>query len=440
MNTPRTSEKHADVYKQVLIEISGRCNAKCKWCVTGIKNNRNPESMPSMKKNIMDIITFKKIVNHLLKEKIVDHDTLFILYNWGEPFLNPDLYEIFVFMYENDLTYFLSTNVSIELKELQHGKLFNNLKGIRLSYSGFSQQSYDRIHQFNFEKIKLNTRNMLRILRQNGFQGEAIMAYHIYQFNQGLELLAAKRFCEDLDITFLPSYAFINDFREALRYLKDELEYDTLKEMGKELCFHYVDGLIKKRPKSFHCPLMDSLDINENGELLPCCAIDDRPLGKILDYGKSDIANKKKNMNFCEECRNSGFDYWVTNPLVPEMEKKKLLEVFEQKITQFGDKEFILFGAGKDGRYMANFLRTRKGKIRCFIDNNIEKYGAVVDGIDVKSPEELCHVSDISLILITSQRYKNQIKNVLLAMGKKENEDFYYFEDILEQYLIENMK
>lgn len=167
--------------------------------------------MPSMKKNIMDINLFKEIIAHLFKEELVDKNTVFSFYNWGEPFLNPDLYDIFVFMHESDLKYILSTNASVALKETMRGEIFNNLESITFSYSGFSQQSYDRIHQFNFEKIKLNTKKTLYILRQNGFHGEALMAYHIYQFNQGLEMSAARNFCEDLDMKFLPSYAYIND-------------------------------------------------------------------------------------------------------------------------------------------------------------------------------------------------------------------------------------
>lgn len=213
-----------------------------------------------------------------------------------------------------------------------------------------------------------------------------------------------------------------------------------MKNMGKELCFHYVDGLINERPKNYHCPLADSLVINENGNILPCCAIDDRSLGKVLEYTGSDIIEKKKDMEFCTECRELGADYWVTNPLVPEFEKRKIVDLHMEEIMLHGESDYVLFGAGKDGKYMADFLRKRKGKIRYFIDNDLKKQGTTIDGIHVKSVSDLTYDKDKAVILITSERYKNQIKSMLLDLGKKEREDFYYYEDFLEQYLIENMK
>ncbi|GBF34170.1 hypothetical protein DCCM_3282 [Desulfocucumis palustris] len=45
------------------------------------------------------------------------------------------------------------------------------MRFIIFSMPGFSQESYDKIHGFNFEKIKDNIIKMSRNFRENGFTG-----------------------------------------------------------------------------------------------------------------------------------------------------------------------------------------------------------------------------------------------------------------------------
>lgn len=305
------------IYNQVYIEISGKCNAKCPWCVTGIENRNHPELMPSMKKNIMSLDKFMRIIKHLLQEKIVDKNTMFALYNWGEPFLHPYLKDIIEFMNKNEFQYELSTNASILLKVDECDKnFFRNLRYITFSCCGFSQESYDRINSFNFIEIQENIYKILNKLRKYGFVGKAIMAYHVYQFNQGFEIQEAKLFCDKLDIGFAPSYAFINDHERTKQYLINKLDYGELKKMGKDLCFFYLDDLLRKgqKEKGYKCRLLEYLTINENGYLLPCCSVQNEILGEILELSNSDIMHLMKKIHSCKECINSGHAYWITNP------------------------------------------------------------------------------------------------------------------------------
>lgn len=286
--------------------------------MTGIENFNHPDTMPSMKKNVMSFDLFKRIIEHLFKEHVVTPDTVFSFYNWGEPFLHPELQKFFHYMQKKKLKYDLSTNASIPLKNMQSEISFDTLQSITFSYCGFSQKSYDRIHQFNFEKVKENTIDTMRKLRNYSFKGNARMHYHVYQFNQGEELLEANRFCRELGIEFFSSYAYINNFHQLNDYLNDQLNYSVLKEMGKELCFHYVQELMEEKPSDFFCPLLKQLNIDENGNLLPCCAPEDENLGFILNHTKESIEEARRKSKSCGICRD--FDlkgaYWITHPLI----------------------------------------------------------------------------------------------------------------------------
>jgi wyosine [tRNA(Phe)-imidazoG37] synthetase (radical SAM superfamily) len=73
-------------YDQVYFEISGVCNAKCRYCVTGRANH--PAG------GFIDTGHFQEALSILFKNKLVHNKTYFSLYNWGEPTLHPTFAKI----------------------------------------------------------------------------------------------------------------------------------------------------------------------------------------------------------------------------------------------------------------------------------------------------------------------------------------------------------
>ena len=130
-NNSVLTPKHPKV-SNIYIEISGRCNAKCPYCA------RQRFKQRYSGKN-MSLVMFEKIINHLLAEGFIDrsHAQAVFLYNWGEPFLNPEINHILEIVKKETLLAVISTNfiVSPEID-------IENLKIIReiiFSLSGFTQ-------------------------------------------------------------------------------------------------------------------------------------------------------------------------------------------------------------------------------------------------------------------------------------------------------------
>lgn len=310
---------YGDFYSEILsfrcsIDISGWCNAKCKYCYTGRKNR---ECFPD--KTYMSFENFSKIHQHLVESKILYGFNEVMLYSWGEPLLNPDYLKIIDYLSEQGQTYSLSTNGSV-LKLTDNPCAYENCLTVIFSLSGMTQESYGNIHGFDLQIIKKNIKELLSNMRQHGFKGAAKVSFHVYKFNKD-EVTKAREFAEELGVEFVPIKAYLASWSLQNSYLRERINQEFLKEIESELYLENVHNFIKDRPTDYRCPLENILSVDENGfiELCCCCDKDAKDfLWKNIMNIKS-VADWKSYRNdmltcqTCKECRDMGVDYWICN-------------------------------------------------------------------------------------------------------------------------------
>ncbi|MCD6326612.1 hypothetical protein J7M28_03525 [bacterium] len=314
--------EHIEMFKKIYLEISGICNGKCPWCYTGIRNRRKSSSSGGF----IRPGDFARAIEYMLKRGIIGQDTLIILHNWGEPFLNPSIKDIVRFLHESHLSFGLSTNAS-RLVEFEGSDLMDGLKLFRFSMPGFSQSSYDKIHGFDFDAIKGNIPRIISNLRECGFHGEAQIAYHIYQFNRD-ELEPACEFASELGINLLAYYAYLADFDDCINYLSGNMPRAEQERASMELVLSHVKELVAQMPPDYHCPQHDILVLDENYNLLPCCIVgtdvEKYGLGNLFDLSLDEIRKLKTYQPYCKSCLSSGACYLVHNPIVVKRTDNKL--------------------------------------------------------------------------------------------------------------------
>lgn len=314
------------IFDTVYWDIVNICNARCKYCLTGISKCEDPKFIESQ--------IFEKGLDRLLEKGIISTEQSVVsLYNWGEPFLHPKLSDLIEILNKRNLKYAFSTNAN---KLPVINKAFvENLDHIIISMPGFSQNSYDKIHGFKFEHIKNNIAKLVKSCNDNGFKGYFSVSMHVYQFNLD-ELEPARIFCENLGIRFNPYYAILNNWDELVSLADKNLTYDKLEEISQDLLMFDFRQKLNSSPDNYECPQKNYLIIDEDGNIMHCCQLPkgdpDHISGSIFDEDIEIAINNRQNTPVCSKCLSSGLAYYINNSLrTPEFYKTNNFVIQEKK-------------------------------------------------------------------------------------------------------------
>ena len=303
------------LYMRCSIDISGWCNARCKYCYTGRRNI----SGISYKKEYMEYDGFVRIHNHLIDAKVIHHFNEIMLYSWGDPLLNNDYLNIISYLSSQNQVFSISTNAS-SLKLTDCKDAYKTCSTVIFSLSGVRPESYKKIHGFDLSIIKNNIKTIIENMREHGFSGEGKLSFHVYRFNE-TELTEAKAFADSLNLKFEPIRAYLASWSLQKDYLSGGLDPELLNDIKKEIYTDNVEQLISERPGGYRCPLENILSLDRNGTIELCCCCDagakEFYWNNIIEIKSlSDWIDYRSRMLECEtcvECRKRGIDYWICN-------------------------------------------------------------------------------------------------------------------------------
>lgn len=295
------------------IEISGRCQGKCPYCAQRrLKQEKHFGG-------IMSPILFEQILDHLLKLEILEkaNNTTIYLYNWGEPFLNLEINKILQILKKERIYAGISSNF-IARPDVDEEYL-PVIKYLTFSLSGFSQDSYGRIHAALLNKTLDNFEDFYAKIRRYSPKTEISIAWHRYLFNEN-EFWDAYRYFDRPCIRFKPVVAFLNDILETIDFLEGRLSEDRKKQAEKDIFLDHISKSVayhKRKSKGYRCCAWDSLVIDETGQLLLCCGTtrydSDHVFGNILEMSAKEIWKSKFTDPLCNKCLSFGLARWAYN-------------------------------------------------------------------------------------------------------------------------------
>jgi radical SAM family protein/iron-sulfur cluster protein len=177
---------------KLCIDVSNKCNLACPFCPTGRHEHGRA-------KGNVSLATFASIVDEL-----APYAFSLDLFDWGEPFFNPELPRLLAYAHGKGLITTISSNLSFRLSDdYIRSIVAGGLTYLTASIDGADQQSYEHYRRGGkFELVMENLRNFVRLKRELGSDTPRITwQYLVFAPNED-RVEDARRLAQDLGLDF----------------------------------------------------------------------------------------------------------------------------------------------------------------------------------------------------------------------------------------------
>ncbi len=298
---------YAAGYPSVLmVEPTNYCNLKCPLCPIGEGTFNVPRGSMSLK-------NYKKIIDEL-----GDYLLNLTLWNYGEPFMNKNIYDMIEYAKKKNIFVRISSN----------GHFFNNKKGIEtmiksgmdnliIALDGASQKTFSKYRkQGNFNRviksIKAIAEEKKRLKSKNPFIEIqfVVMKHNEHEINK-IRKIAREIGVDKVTLKTVSLDVFQSGDKEKMsKFLPSDENLSRYTKKGNE---------IERKIKNNKCKrLYFSSVINWDGSVSPCCYDPNRKyeIGNMFKAGsfkkvwnnekyrkfRESVLKNKQNMNMCKNC------------------------------------------------------------------------------------------------------------------------------------------
>jgi radical SAM protein with 4Fe4S-binding SPASM domain len=266
----------------LFIDVTNICNLRCILCPTGV-------GAPGRKKGIMPLETFKKIV-HEMQRYLISID----LFNWGEPLLNKQVYDMIRYAHKHHIVTSVSTNFNYFSEKSAEDLISSGLDFLILSIDGVSQETYEQYRVGgDFQKVMSNLSLLIDKRGKLGKKNPFVCWQFLVMRHNEHEVEIAKKMAEDLGvdtITIGHAYLPIDTRQNANLWLPKNPAYHRYNVQELEKIWEAQEIQQAQAPpnptrehaftedlkRRVHCLwLWTQSTINWDGSISPCCAIYD---------------------------------------------------------------------------------------------------------------------------------------------------------------------
>jgi len=285
-----------------IIDPCNACDLRCPLCPTGANSLQRDTKMLSFD-------CFKRVL-----DEVRDYAVEVILYSWGEPFLNPSLFDMIRYSQDNNI----GTNISSHFNNISDAMIDqmidSGLENLSVSMDGVSQEIY--------EKYRVNGKvddviSAMRRLQKRKKERKSKTPYVEWQYivmkHNEHEIPLAEQLARDLGVdrfrllgVGLP-FEDLTDMNLAEQWISDNPDYrgyhpEKILERGylyDEPCFYPFRAIV----------------VNPDGGVAPCCAIyhDQWDFGNINTHSLHEIWNNRKYQSARSLFSRKKFDDYETN-------------------------------------------------------------------------------------------------------------------------------
>lgn len=223
------------------LDTINACNLKCPFCVTGTSqlDRKQTRFATEHAKALID-----KVKSHILVARF---------HNWGEPFLNKEIFEIIRYAKDAGIHTTASSNLSVNVDNLAQKIIDSGLDHIHVSIDGLEQKTLEVYRRkANIDLVYKNIRDIVALKKKLGISTPRLeLTFLVFKHNEH-ELPRLNEMKKSLGVdTFTPSNAFI--YHDS--FVPENPNFKPSQTIWKDSC-HY---------------LYSELMVESDGSVSPCC-------------------------------------------------------------------------------------------------------------------------------------------------------------------------
>ena len=261
----------------LIVEISNDCNLRCPLCQMGKR-----KIVP--RENRMSIENYISLI-----EPLKDYLFQVSLYNWGEPFLNKDIYEFIEFNTSQNISTVVSSNLNVPVDG--NRLVESGLEHLIISADGITQSLYEKYRSGG--RIDFVIDNLKKVVKAKQ-KANSKLPYIEWQclvtkWNE-FQLEDIKKAALDLGADEV-RFCNINFYSEKDRH-KAEEEW-----LPRDHIYRKFASTPETNNGGFHKPcfwLWRTAVVNVNGGMTPCCLFDIPDWGNAFDEPFLTVWNNEK--------------------------------------------------------------------------------------------------------------------------------------------------
>ena len=219
-----------------------------------------------------------------------------ILYFQGEPYLNPDFFDMISCAHSKKIYTATSTNAHFLNKENAQKTIESGLNRIIVSMDGTDQESYQKYRiGGNLEKVLDGIDNLLKPKNQAGSKNPYIILQFILFQHNTHQIFEVKKLAKKLGVDKLEfKTAQVYDFEKGSELIPNATAYSRYQQNGND-GFSIKNDLLNKCWKMWHSCVM-----TWDGDIVPCCFDKDAKytMGNINQQSFREIWNGEKYQDF----------------------------------------------------------------------------------------------------------------------------------------------
>jgi radical SAM protein with 4Fe4S-binding SPASM domain len=207
--------------------------------------------------------TFKNFIDDL-----GEYLLLIILWNWGEPFLNPDIFRIIAYAKSKNILVHSSTNGNVKFNNEKADLLIESgLDSLVFAVDGATQETYSKYRKGGkLKKVLDNIETIVRAKKKKGSKTPRVNVRFVVMQHNEKERHLVQQFAERLDVDFfsVKTVAMLTD-------LGNNLDRSFAPEDPKYRMYEYEEEGFRRKEKPFTCMRpWKRITLDSLGEIIPC--------------------------------------------------------------------------------------------------------------------------------------------------------------------------